>query len=332
MKTTAVILAAGQGTRMRSKLPKVLHPLAGKPMLMHSIDAAWQVTGTQPVVVVGHGADGVRAAVGDRARFVVQDRQLGTANAVLAAEDLLRNEGGLVLVMFGDMPLLRADMLTELVNRQQESSSPMVMTSVMCDDPHGFGRILRAPDGAVTGIVEEAVATPEQLAIRELNVSAYCFKADWLWPALHRIGVSPKGEYYLTDIVELAVQDGHRVDAVVIDDIRDALGVNNRVHLSEAETILRERINTAWMLAGVSMVDPASTYIEPDVTIGRDVVLYPNCVLRGNTSIGENCTLGPGCVIIDSQVGEGCVVETAWLQGVALPDGSHVPAFERLTG
>ncbi len=240
MKATAVILAAGQGTRMRSALPKVLHPLGGKPLLQYSLDLAAQVGSTSPVVVVGHGADQVRETVGDTARFAVQEKQLGTANAVQAAEKVVAGEAGLVVVISADMPLLRPETLQELVNRQMENDGPISMLTVISDNPRGFGRIVRAADGSVAAIVEEAQATPEQLAIHELNVGAYCFRDAWLWPALNRVKISPKGEYYLTDLVEIAVAEGQAVQALVSADLEETIGINTRVHLAEAEAILSQ--------------------------------------------------------------------------------------------
>ena len=190
MKATAVILAAGQGTRMRSALPKVLHPLGGKPLLQYSLDLAAQIGSSSPVVVVGHGAEQVREIVGDEARFAVQENQLGTANAVQAAEKVAAGEAGLVVVISADMPLLRPETLQELVNRQIKNDGPISMLTVISDNPRGFGRIVRTAGGGVAAIVEEAQATPEQLAIRELNVGAYCFRDDWLWPALNRVKIS----------------------------------------------------------------------------------------------------------------------------------------------
>ena len=254
MKVTAVLLAAGQGTRMKSDLPKMLHPVCGQPMVFHALHAAQEASDGQPVLVIGHGAEAVRAAVGDSARCVVQEQQLGTGHAVLQAESLLRGKSDLVLVTYGDMPLLRGETLLRLVEKQKDNTGPMTLLTVVADDPRGFGRILRKQDGTVAAIVEEAAATPEQLSIKELNVGAYCFSADWLWDALHRIPVSKKGEYYLTDTVELAVQDDLPVQAIVMDDMVETIGINTRVHLAEAEAAMRKRINTGHMLAGVTLI------------------------------------------------------------------------------
>jgi bifunctional UDP-N-acetylglucosamine pyrophosphorylase/glucosamine-1-phosphate N-acetyltransferase len=330
MKATAVILAAGQGTRMRSALPKVLHPLGGKPLLQYSLELAAQIGSSSPVVVVGHGADQVRESVGDEARFAVQEKQLGTANAVQAAEGLVAGEAGLVVVISADMPLLRPETLQELVNRQMKNDGPISMLTVISDNPRGFGRIVRAADGSVAAIVEEAQATPEQLAIHELNVGAYCFRDDWLWPALNRVQLSPKGEYYLTDLVEIAVAEGQMVQALVAEDIEETIGINTRVHLAEAEAILRKRINTVLMESGVRMIDPASTYIDASVQVGRDTVIWPNTYLHGSTIIGEDCEVGPNTIIYDTRVGNRCKILASVLEKAELEDGVDMGPFARL--
>lgn len=332
MRISSVVLAAGHGTRMKSDLPKMLHPLAGKPLLMHALSVAAALTEEPPVVVVGHGEDSVRKAVGGAARFALQEKQLGTANAVQAAEGLLGGETGLILVTYADMPLLKAETLRRLVAMQLENPGPITMLSVVLDDPHGFGRVIRAEDGRVLAIVEEAVANPAQLAVRELNASAFVFRAEWLWPALRRVRISPKGEYYLTDLVEIAVAEGQQVRAYCTPDPTEAVGVNTRVHLAEVETILRRRINEAWMLAGVTMLDPATTYIEPDVKIGRDSVIYPNTWLRGDTQIDVNCVLGPNTTIINSRVGAGCALVAAIVEEADVAAGTHLEPYSHLTG
>jgi bifunctional UDP-N-acetylglucosamine pyrophosphorylase / glucosamine-1-phosphate N-acetyltransferase len=330
MRIGAVILAAGQGTRMRSNLPKVLHPLLGKPMLKYVLDAACQVTGAQPVVVVGHGGDEVRRVFQSQAQFVVQEPQLGTGHAVQQAEALLRDQLDLVLVTYGDMPLLTVETLQRVVDAQMAHGGPMTMLTLLADDPRGFGRVVRTASGQVTAIVEEAQATVEQQAIRELNASVYCFAADWLWQALERIQLSPKGEYYLTDLVGIATAEGGFVQALVLDEANQGIGINTRVHLAEAEAILRRRVNQRWMLAGVTMIDPQSTYIEPDVTIGADTMIWPNTILRGSTVIGSGCELGPNSVISNSQVGDHCKVFASVVECAQLDNHVDIGPFARL--
>ncbi len=331
MKVTAILLAAGQGTRMKSDLPKVLHPIAGRPMIWHALEAVKQVSTGTPVVVVGHGAEAVTKYLGDAARSVVQESQLGTAHAVTQAAPLLRGTSGLVLVCYADMPLLRGETLARLVETQKKNSGPFSMLTVVADDPRGFGRIVRNANGTVQAIVEEYVATPEQLAIRELNVGAYCFNADWLWDALGRIEKNPrKGEYYLTDAVEVAVKSGLAVQAEVMEDAKEAIGINTRVHLAEVEAEMRRRINEVHMLNGVTIVDPASTYIEVGMTIGRDTVIWPNTYLHGKTVMGEGNAIGPNTIVRDTKIGNRCKILASVLEGAELGDEVDMGPFARL--
>jgi bifunctional UDP-N-acetylglucosamine pyrophosphorylase / glucosamine-1-phosphate N-acetyltransferase len=303
MTVASIILAAGQGTRMRSKLPKVLHKLAGRPMVWHALQSVNDLVDLPPVLVVGYRANLVRQAVGEGADYATQDEQLGTGHAVATAQANLEGKAGTILVTFADMPLLKKETLSKLIQLHSQNDSPVTMTSFIGDDARGFGRVVRDSLGHVTAIVEQAVATPEQLAIREYNVSAYCFDADWLWPALAQIPISPKGEYYLTDVVGLAVDAGFPVESLVLDDPTEAIGLNNRVHLATAEKMIRQRINQYWMLAGVTIINPDETYIEADVKIGSDTIIQPNTHLRGATVIGEECEIGPDTTVIDTQVG-----------------------------
>ena len=331
MKVTAVLLAAGQGTRMKSDLPKVLHPLCGKPMLWHVLEALKDAATEKPVVIVGHGAEEVKKYLGESAECVLQEPQLGTGHAAMQAEPLLMSKTDYVIVTYADMPLLRGDTFKRLLETQRLNSGPLSLLTVIADDPRGFGRIVRKADGTVESIVEEYVATPEQQKIRELNVGAYCFKADWLWDALHRIEKNPKkGEYYLTDIVEIAVKDNLPAQAVVHDDFIETIGINTRIHLSEAEAALRIRINHQHMLNGVSMTDPASTYIDMDVKIGRDTSLLPNTYIHGNTQIGEGNVIGPNTIIRDSRIGNRCKVLASVMEGAIIEDDVDIGPFARL--
>ncbi|MDX1377297.1 MAG: bifunctional UDP-N-acetylglucosamine diphosphorylase/glucosamine-1-phosphate N-acetyltransferase GlmU [Anaerolineales bacterium] len=331
MKVTAVILAAGMGTRMKSDLPKVLHPLCGRPMLWHVLEALKEAATERPVVVVGHGAEPVTDFLGESAQTVLQEPQLGTGHAAMQAESLLKGKSDLVIVTYADMPLLRGETFKQLVETQRANSGPFSLLTVIADDPRGFGRIVRKPDGTVAAIVEEYVATPEQKQIKELNVGAYCFNADWLWDALQRIEKNPKkGEYYLTDVVEIAVKDDLPVQAVLHDDFIETIGINTHVHLSEAEAALRGRINREHMLNGVSMMDPTTTYIEAGVVIGRDTTIMPNTFLHGNTIIGERNVIGPNTIIRDTIVGNGCTILASVLESAELEDDVDMGPFARL--
>jgi len=330
MKITAILLAAGQGTRMKSSLPKVLHPVAGKPMIWHALEAIKMSTTEKPVVVVGHGAEAVVTYLDGAAQTVLQEPQLGTGHAVMQAELLLKGKSDLVVVCYSDMPLLRGETLQALVETQKANQGPISMLTVVADDPRGFGRIVRKTDRTVAAIVEEYVATEEQKSIKELNVGGYCFDANWLWDALHRIPLSPKGEYYLTDTVELAVRDGLPVQATVMDDLEETIGVNTRIHLSEVEAAMRRRINQMHMLNGVTLIDPAATYIEAGVTIGRDTTIMPNTYLQGKTEIGEGNVIGPNSIIRNSKIGNRCKVLAVDMEGAWLEDDVDMGPFARL--
>jgi len=331
MKVAAVLLAAGQGTRMRSATPKVLHALCGRPMLWHTLEAVKSVSSVKPVIVVGHGAEPVREFVGAAADFAIQEPQLGTGHAALQAEALLKGKCEYVVVTYADMPLLRGATYQRLIETQVSNAGPVTMLTVMADDPRGFGRVVRGADGAVEAIVEEYVATPEQLQIHELNVGAYCFEAAWLWDALRRIKKNPrKGEYYLTDIVEIARTEKQVVQAVVHDDLIETIGINNRAHLAEAEAALRQRLNRGHMLDGVTIADPASTYIEVEVVIGEDTIIQPNTHIHGKTTIGRGNLIGPNTIIRDSTIGDGCAILASVMEGAVLEDEVQIGPFARL--
>lgn len=330
LKTATILLAAGKGTRMNSDIPKVLHPIAGQPMINHSIKIVQPLSDIPPVIVVGHQAEDVRQVVGDKAIFVVQEQQLGTGHAVMQAKNQLKGKADLVVVVYADMPLIMTESVQNLVESQKGNDGPLSMLSMIDDQPRGFGRIVRNAHGSVNAIVEEAVATPEQQNIKELNVGCYCFNADWLWKNLPRIPLSPKGEYFLTDMIEIASRDNLTVNVVKLNDSQQALGINNRVHLAEAEHIMRQRINTQWMLAGVSIVDPAATYIEAGVTIGKDTILQPNTMLQGNTAIGEHCSIGPNAIIRDSRMGDHCQVLASVIENAEMADHVDVGPFGHL--
>ena len=337
MKLGAVVLAAGQGTRMKSNLPKVLHPVAGKAMIHYALDAARALGSDKTVLVIGHGAAQVRDAVANFQLptsnfqppiFVEQREQRGTGHAVLQARDVLRNQVETVLVTCGDMPLLQTATLRELADLHTYTGATITMLTVRSDDSMAFGRILRDADGRVLGIVEEGNATPEQLAIRELNCGVYCFDAKWMWE--HLTHLKPQGrkkEYYLTDLVGMAVAENCRVEAITLDDVAEVIGINTRAHLANAERIMRERINLRLMDAGVTLVDPATTYVDADVVIGMDTVVEPGCHLKGKTRIGANCRIGPNAMIGDSQIAGDCEIIASVVRDATLEDHVHVGPF-----
>lgn len=330
MAVDVIILAAGKGTRMVSDLPKPLHQLLGKPMISYVLDAAAPVADRPPIVIVGYGSEEIQATLGESLRYAEQNDLLGTGHAVQQAETFLKGESDLILVLYGDMPLIRTETLNDLIETQKAQDGPLSILTLVEETPRGFGRILRNENGEIQAIIEESDATAEQLEIKELNAGMYCIQADWLWESLSKIPLSSKGEYYLTDLVGIAVQEGKSVASVQVADSQELLGINTRVHLAEAGQVLRSRINKQLMESGVSLIDPATSYIDPGVVIGQDTVIHPNTYIQGNTVIGKNCLIGPGARIVDSQLGNNCEVELSVVEESRLEDGVDIGPFSHL--
>ncbi|MGB8643965.1 MAG: bifunctional UDP-N-acetylglucosamine diphosphorylase/glucosamine-1-phosphate N-acetyltransferase GlmU [Anaerolineae bacterium] len=328
MSLAVVILAAGQGTRMNSKIPKVLHPVAGKPMVSYSVDVAQALGAHRFVLVVGHRSEQIRTVVGATAEFVEQIEQKGTGHAVLQAREALRGQSETVMVLYGDMPLLRTETLQRLYDRQQATNACITMLTVMADDPMGFGRIVRESDGSVVKIIEESEATPAQLAIKELNCGIYCFNADWLWEHLLRLRPAPKKqEYFLTDLVQMAANEQALIETETLRDRSEVIGINTRVHLAEAEAIMRNRIRERAMLSGVTLTDPDKTYIDAEVEIGQDTVILPGTHLWGKTKIGSDCHIGPDAQVRDSVIGDRCEIGASLLEQSMLQDEVKVGPY-----
>jgi bifunctional UDP-N-acetylglucosamine pyrophosphorylase / glucosamine-1-phosphate N-acetyltransferase len=331
----AVLLAAGEGKRMRSALPKVLHPIAGLSLLGHAIGAAAALAPEHLAVVVGHGRDQVVAeveAVGDqlglRVATAVQEQQLGTGHAVCCGLDALpAGLTGPVVVTYGDVPLLEADTLRALLAAHVEGSAAVTVLTAAFADPTGYGRVLRGPDGAVTGIVEQRDATPEQRAIREINSGVYVFDAAFLAAGLSGLaGHNAQGELYLTDLVAAAAAQGLPVRAVPCADVWQVQGVNDRVQLAHVRAELNRRLLERWMLAGVTIVDPTTTWVDAGVRLGRDVVLHPGTQLYGATVVDEHAEVGPDTTLTDVTVGAGAtVVRTHGSSAEIGPDASVGP-------
>lgn len=301
-----LILAAGRGTRMRSRIPKILHEICGRPMLGHVLDAAAAAKPSRRLVVVGHGAAGVRERFGDGIEYVLQAEPLGTGHAVLQCREPLAGFRGDVLILYGDTPLLRGETITAMQEHKASSGADLVVLTARVDVP---GIVVRGADGSVQRIVEVPDATPEQRAIQERNTGVYLVGADVLWKLLAQVGDdNAQGELYLTDIVELAVREGRRVEALALPDPDEALGVNTRAQLAEAATALRRRILNRLMEAGVTVVDPASTFVDLDVEIGADTLIEPGCVIHGPTRIGEGVHIKPHCTIEESHIGDDVVL------------------------
>jgi len=298
---TIVILAAGEGKRMRSRQPKVLHRLCGRPLIGYALRTA-RVLADRIVLVVGPDADGVRAAAGEGVRVVEQRERLGTGHAVLQAREACG--AGTILVLPGDSPLLSSETLTALVAQHRAAGAAATVLTAVVDRPQGYGRILRQ-GGRVTRIVEERDATDDQKKITEINTSVYGFDARRLWKALGELRPdNDQGEYYLTDVIGLLARAGGRIEALAAPDPAEALGINDRKQLAAVAAIQRRRILDGLMEVGVTVLDPASTYVEDTVTIGPDTTLYPNVVLEGATTIGSECVIASGCQVSASRFGD----------------------------
>jgi bifunctional UDP-N-acetylglucosamine pyrophosphorylase / glucosamine-1-phosphate N-acetyltransferase len=326
-QTAVVVLAAGQGKRMKSDLPKVLHRLSGKPMVGLVLDAVSGTSFGPVVVVVGHRAEQVRAACPPGVLFAEQVRPLGTGDAVGKALPLVPDSEE-VLVVYGECPLVQRETLQRLVERHRRVGASMTIATAEAPDPMGFGRIVVEGEDVVA-IVEEAEATPEQKAIRRVNGGLYCFDGQWLREALPRVRKSGKGEYYLTDVLALTVQAGRRV-AAVEGEFLEVVGINDRAQLADSEAALRARTNRRLMLSGVTLIDPATTYIDVEVVVEADCVVQPNTYLRGSTRIGEGSEIGPNSEILDSEIGRGCRIWASIVESSSVGDRSTIGPFSHL--
>ncbi|MBM3462102.1 MAG: UDP-N-acetylglucosamine diphosphorylase/glucosamine-1-phosphate N-acetyltransferase [Armatimonadetes bacterium] len=328
----AVIMAAGKGTRMKSITPKVLHPIMGKPMLAYVLDALDGMQVGDRILLVGHGSEAVAAAVGERARTVVQEPQNGTGHALQVAYPHLAEGARAVLVVSGDQPLITEEMLRRLVERHQTSGAAVTMLTALMPGETDLGRVIRGADGTVARIVEAREASVEERAVREVNLGTYCFDRGYLQEYLPRIGQrrNVQNELYITDLIWMAVEAGRAVQAVDSGDPDASIGVNSRKELAEVTRVLRERVNEKWMVEGVTLVDPASTFIHPDVVIGRDTVILPFTTLEGKTRLGDGCTIGPSARIVDSRLGDRVTVQNSVLLEVLAADDCSIGPFAYL--
>ncbi|MCS5695401.1 bifunctional UDP-N-acetylglucosamine diphosphorylase/glucosamine-1-phosphate N-acetyltransferase GlmU [Desulfofundulus thermocisternus] len=328
MSLAAVILAAGKGTRMKSGLPKVMHRVCGRPMIEYVLDAVQGAGVEEIVVVVGFGGDLVARTVQDRARVVYQHQQLGTAHALLQAAPVLGNFPGAILVVCGDTPLVTSSTLARLAAAHAEMGARATILTAILEDPTGYGRVIRDGEGRVQRIVEQRDATPRELAVKEINTGIYCFSAPGLFDALSAIkSENAQGEYYLTDIIGQLVQQGEPVAALKVEDPREVEGINDRRQLARMEAYLRQQILEELMLSGVTVVDPATTFVDRNVKIGPDTVIYPFTIIEGNTVIGRNCVIGPGSRLIDVQTGEGVVIEHSVIRESKIGDKCTIGPF-----
>jgi len=330
LRLTIIVLAAGQGVRMNSELPKVMHTLAGRPMVRFAVDAARALEPDNLILVVGYRADLVRQAAGEGIAFVTQEEQLGTGHAVQQAR-IASGQAGTVLVLYGDTPLIRPETLRQIVGYHEDTGAAATVLTSRPSNPTGYGRIVRDTDtDAVLAIVEEKDATPEQKAIDEVSSGIFCFRDNWLWSSLAEIQKSPAGEYYLTSLVAIARAQGELVTAWTVADPLEVIGLDQRVKLAQGEAEMRRRINQGWMTGGVTLVHPETTYIDAGVEIGSDTTIWPNSYLQGQTCIGQGCTVGPGSVIRDSSIGDRCRVELSVVEQAIMEEDSDIGPFGHL--
>jgi bifunctional UDP-N-acetylglucosamine pyrophosphorylase / glucosamine-1-phosphate N-acetyltransferase len=337
----AVVLAAGEGKRMRSSRPKPLHLLCGRAMLLHVLDRVAELDAERAVVVVGHGAERVTKKLvedgppGLPIEFVEQVVQRGTGDAASVALTAFDDddEHADVLVLAGDMPLVRSETLARLVELHRDTDAAVTVLGVRLPDPTGYGRLVRGKDDRVVRIVEQRDATAEEQEIDEINTSIYCFKRSLLSPALRRVTPdNAQGEYYLTDVIAVLSEAGHRVESLIADDPGEMLGVNDRAQLAAAEAELRRRTNLAWLDRGVTMLDPDNTYVDATVDLGEDVTLFPGTILQGQTRIGARSEIGPDSRLVDTVVGEDCTIRSTYATDAEIGAGSVIGPFCHVTG
>ena len=340
MSVSAIVLAAGEGTRMRSRRPKALHLICGRAMVLHVIHALEQVRPERTALVVGHGAEQVTKKVQELAPawasvvFVEQPTPRGTGDAAahgmsaFPGDDL--DDESTVVVLPGDTPLLRPETLDELVASHVANGNAATLLTSVLDDPTGYGRVIRAADDRVLRIVEQGDAGPDELAVQEVATSIYAFRREVLGPALRHVSPdNAQGEFYLTDVVGVLGGMGHRI-ACVQAPADETQGVNDRWQLALAERELRSRTNRAWLLNGVTMLDPRQTFIDVTVSLGRDVTLYPGTILQGNTVVGDGCEIGPDTRLVDCVVGRGCLVQHTVGVDAEIGDGARVGPYAHL--
>lgn len=308
----AIVLAAGQGTRMKSKLYKVLHPVCGKPMVQHVVDHIETLDVKRIVTVVGHGAEMVKEQLGEQSEYVLQAEQLGTAHAVQQAEPVLGSLEGTTLVVCGDTPLIRPETMKALFDYHTSQNAKATILTAVAEDPTGYGRILRDAEGSVAQIVEQKDATEEQRKVTEINTGTYCFDNKALFEALKLVkNDNAQGEYYLPDVIEILQKQGDLVAAYVTESFEETLGVNDRFALSQAEEIMRARINERHMRNGVTIINPSTTHISADAVIGSDTVIQPGCIIEGKSIIGGDCIIGPNSHIVDSEIGDSTTIHSS---------------------
>ena len=325
MEKYVVVLAAGKGTRMKSKLYKVLHQVCGKAMVEHVVDAARAVKPSKIVTIVGHGAEDVEKVLAGKSEFAMQEEQLGTGHAVMQAEGQLAALEGATLVVTGDTPLFTSETFEKLFAYHEEEGNAATVLTAEAPNPFGYGRIIRDDQGNVLRIVEQKDGKPEELKVKEINTGVFCFDNQDLWAALKQVGNdNSQGEYYLTDVLEILRKAGKKVGAYKMPDFSESLGVNDRIALAEATRIMQRRINEGHMRDGVTFIDPATAYIDADVEIGNDTVIEGGVTIKGHTVIGSDCLITSGSRIVDSQIGNGVTVTSSTIEESIMEDNTDI--------
>ena len=327
MKTKALVLAAGQGTRMKSNGSKVLHKVFGKSLVEYPILAAKHIGVEDICLIVGHKAEDVKAALGESVSYVLQKEQLGTGHAVMQASEFIADADE-VMILCGDTPLITAETLKKMLDFHREKGNSVTVLSTFMQDPTGYGRIVRSESGNMLKIVEQKDASEEEKRINEINGGIYTFDGKLLQYALSKLtNNNAQGEYYLTDTIEILLAEGHKVDAIAIEESDDIAGVNSRLQLAGVTQVMKERINEKHMANGVTIIDPSSTYIEPDVVIGKDTIIEPGCMLQGKTTIGEGCRIGYNTKLTNMTIKDHVDIEISVLTDSFVDEGTHVGPF-----